>query len=268
MTTDLAAHWQELVAAALLGTDRRPPPPPVGVLADLAADSGVRGGSAGLLQQVAALTVVLRSGLTPRAPVPVPMGPDVDLRPVTPPECSVTWSEIVAEWPSLEREWLSAVVTSGHRLSPELVAPLLERHRTTRHLHELVVDAAGPLAAWLIDWSPRFSCVASSRSVEDPPPVTPDLEALLASPAAVVAESLAGAARDGHLGAAHRGVVLNLVQRLPVSSLPAVAAGLVAVADDGVLPGVWYPVARLATLRHRMIHELAPHPHPEPEPLS
>ncbi len=58
-------HWQQLVTAALLGTDRRDPPDPPGPLADLVADTARSSPSERMLAQVAACTAVRRAGVVP-----------------------------------------------------------------------------------------------------------------------------------------------------------------------------------------------------------
>lgn len=189
MTSTLDDHWRALVSTALLGTDRREPPTvPPGPLADLAADDIQRDPPGRVLQQAAAVTVARRGGLAASTPPTTEAlsPPQPDDRPVTPPSATQDWQEAAAQWPVLEDEWLLAVVTTGHRLSPELVVPLLARHRGNPVRHALVRAAAGPLADWLIGWSPRLS-PTSRRPV--PPEsigilpelsVTPDLLPLLA----------------------------------------------------------------------------------------
>ncbi len=72
-----ADHWRELVAVAMLGTDRRNPPEPTGVIADLVDDTVRSTPSERMLAQVAATVAVRRAGVLPgpaRAPI---AGPDV-----------------------------------------------------------------------------------------------------------------------------------------------------------------------------------------------
>jgi hypothetical protein len=126
----IAEYWREMVTVALLGTDRRDPPsPPVGGLADLAADDPQPTPSQRLLQQVAGCIVAQRAGVVPGATAPSVAPPTDDPRPVTPTVATATWRRIVADWPVLEDEWVLTVIQRGLRLSPELVVPLLTRHR-------------------------------------------------------------------------------------------------------------------------------------------
>ena len=130
-TTSLTDYWRDMVTVALLGTDRRDPPtPPPGGLADLAADDPQPTPSQRLLQQVAGCAVAQRAGVLPGASARQIAPPDEDARPVTPPVATATWRRIIGDWPVLEDEWVLAVIHSGRRLSPELVVPLLARHRT------------------------------------------------------------------------------------------------------------------------------------------
>src|SRR5436305_3133664 len=125
-----------MVTVALLGTDRRDPPAPIGGgLADLAADDPQPTASQRLLQQVSGCVAAQRGGVVPAAAVAPIDPPGDDPRPTTPPSATATWRRIVGEWPVLEDEWMLAVIRSGRRLAPELVVPVLARHRTdpTRH---------------------------------------------------------------------------------------------------------------------------------------
>ena len=165
-TMTLGDYWREMVTVALLGTDRRDPPvPPPGGLADLAADDPQPTPSQRLLQQVAGCAVAQRAGVLPGVSAQLLAPPDDDPRPVTPPVASATWRRVIADWPVLEDEWVLAVVSSGRRLAPELVVPLLARHRADATRHARVLVAAGPLGQWMIEWSPRLAC-AAKRSEE------------------------------------------------------------------------------------------------------
>lgn len=261
-------YWREMVTVALLGTDRRDPPsPPVGGLADLAADDPQPTPSQRLLQQVAGCTVVRRAGLVPGPPVATVAPPAADPRPVTPHTATATWRRVVSDWPVLEDEWVLAVVRNGRRLAPELVPPLLARHRADAVRHARVLAAAGPLGEWMIDWSPRLACTAkrppagaapvAERAAELPElPIVPELQPLLSAPAAQVARTLAARLSAGQLGTAHRAVLVNLLARMAPSSLPAVARAIDGVGPSSPSIGVAFALANLAHLRHHMLTEL------------
>jgi hypothetical protein len=258
-------YWDDMVTVALLGTDRRDPPAPIdGGLADLAADQPQPTPSERLLQQVAACTVVRRAGVMPAPAAPMVAPPAPDPRPITPIAASATWRRIVSDWPLLEDEWLLTVTERGWRLAPELVPPLLGRHRTDAVRHARALAAAGPLGEWMIDWSPRLACTANRPP--DPAVVAglpelaivPELVALLHAPPAQAARTLAAGLSSGQLGSAHRAVLVNLVARIDQASLPAVAHALNRVDPQSPSIGVAFAVADLANLRLHMLTELEP----------
>ena len=259
----LTDYWQEMVTVALLGTDRRDPPtPPAGGLADLAADDPQHTSSQRLLQQVAGCTVVRRAGLLPGAPVATVAPPAPDPRTPTPQAATRTWRRVVADWPVLEDEWVLAVVRSGRRLAPELVPPVLARHRTdsTRHARALV--AAGPLGTWMIEWSPRLGCTAKQSPVVEllaqvpELPIVPELVQLLSAPPAHVARTLAAGLSSAELGRSHKAVLVNLLARVQPVSLSAVAQALDRVDPSSPSIGLAFALADLAHLRHHMLTEL------------
>ncbi len=252
-----------MVTVALLGTDRRDPPaPPTGGLADLAADDPQPTPSQRLLQQVAGCAVAQRAGVLPGERARLISPPDDDPRPVTPPAATATWRRIVADWPVLEDEWVLAVIQSGRRLAPELVVPVLARHRTdaTRHARALV--AAGPLGTWMIEWSPRLACAAKNRPVmeaigELPElAIVPDLLPVLWASPKQAARTIAGGLSSGVFGVSHRAVLVNLVARIQPASLPELGEAIGRV--DPSLPtiGLAFALADLARLRHQMLTEL------------
>lgn len=243
MTSTLDDHWRALVSTALLGTDRREPPAaPPGLLADLAADDSPRDAPGRVLQQAAAVTVARRGGLAASALADGgPLSPPPpDERPVTSPSATQLWQQMAERWPVLEDEWLHAVIATGRRLSPELVVPLLVRHRGNPSRHALVRAAAGPLADWLIGWSSRLG--PTSRRAVPPTPlgelpelsITPDLVPLLAvgpdEPLApsggalreLIGTLVIGPLHSGTFAAGHIPVLVNLLARIHPGVLPLV----------------------------------------------
>jgi hypothetical protein len=101
-----AEHWRELLATAMLGTDRRNPPEPTGLIADLVDDTVRSTPSERMLAQVAATVAVRRAGVLPGPPRPPIAGPDPDDRPVCVPAAADRWHHVVSSWPVLEDEWL------------------------------------------------------------------------------------------------------------------------------------------------------------------
>jgi hypothetical protein len=261
--TTLEDYWREMVTVALLGTDRRDPPPaPSGGLADLAADDPQPTPSQRLLQQVSGCAVAQRAGVLPGASARLLAPPDDDPRPLTPPAATVTWRRIIADWPVLEDEWMLAVIHSGRRLAPELVVPILARHRTdaTRHARALV--AAGPLGQWMIEWSPRLACAAKTRPVMEAVGELPELAivpdllpVLLASPKQA-AHTIAGGLSSGVFGLSHRAVLINVVARINPASLPVLGEAIGHIDPSQPTIGLAFALADLARLRHHMLAEL------------
>jgi hypothetical protein len=261
----VAEQWREMVTVALLGTDRREPPAPTpGVLADLAADERRDSPSQRMLQQAAACTVLRRAGVRPGPPCAPFAAPEDDPRPLTPPPATRTWRQISTNWPVLEDEWLLAVVTAGRRLSPELIGPLLVRHRTDVTRRARVLAAAGPLANWLVEHEPQL--VTSTWRAPDLEtlgelpglPTLQELATVLSAPPDESAEVLAAGLNRGIFGISHRAVLINFVARVRPDALPAIADALDRV--DPSLPaiGLSFSLADLARLRHRMLAELEP----------
>lgn len=267
MSNAVDEYWNQMVTVALLGTDRRDPPsPPTGGLADIAADDPQPTPSQRLLQQVAATTVVRRAGLLPGSPIATVAPPAVDARPITPPSASNTWRRIVADWPVLEDEWVLTVVRVGRRLAPELVSPLLARHRSDATRHARAMAAAGPLGAWMIEWSPRLACSAKQSAAtgaaiemaaELPPlAIVPEFEALLTAKPIDAARTLASGLASAQFGTPHRAVLVNLLARISPASLPAVAKAIDRVDPSSPSIGLAFALADLAHLRHHMLTEL------------
>jgi hypothetical protein len=261
----IADYWRDMVTVALLGTDRRDPPsPPAGGLADLAADDPQPTPSQRLLQQVAACAVVQRAGVLPGSSAAHVAPPVDDPRPITPPAATATWRRIVGDWPVLEDEWVLTVLHRGMRLAPELVVPLLARHRTDAVRHARALAAAGSLGDWMIDWSPRLACSskqpAAVESLGELPElaINPDLVPLLSARPADAAGVIAGGMSSGALGVSHRAVLVNLVARVQPGSLTVIADALDCVDPSRPAIGLAFALADLARLRHQMLTELEP----------
>lgn len=211
---------------------------------------------------MAGCTVVRRAGLLPGSPVATVAPPVPDPRPPTPQSATTTWRRLVGDWPLLEDEWVLAVVRTGRRLAPELVPPVLARHRTDATRHARALAAAGPLGEWMIEWSPRLACTAKRPPVlelvaEVPElPIVPELLPLLSAPAAHVARTLSAGLSSAQLGRSHKAVLVNLLARIQPASLPAVAQALDRVDPSSPSIGLAFALADLAHLRHHMLTEL------------
>ena len=264
---DLRASWDDLVAVAMLGTDRRNPPEPTGVIADVVDDTVRSTPSERMLAQVAATVAVRRAGVLPGPARPPIAGSDVDDRPVCVPAAAERWHHVISSWPVLEDEWMLTLLTNGWRVPPDLVPELLTRHRSDPIRRACAELACGPLAGWLVGHLPELAVRGAANTRPDPSaddtaelpplPIPPDLEPLLLADGDQVARQLAGAIDSGTLVHAHRAVLVNLVARIRADSLGAVATALEAI--DG--SSIGYPLASvladLASTRERMLDELS-----------
>jgi hypothetical protein len=239
-----------------------------GLFADLAADDPRDSPSQRLLQQVAASAVLRRAGVQPgpsRSPF---VGPQDDPRPITPAGADATWRRIVSHWPVLEDEWLLAILARGLRLAPELVGPLLVRHRSDVVRSARVRLAAGPLADWLLEHQPRLGpasrgrmpASASAESVGSLPELSmvPELAAVLETSPAEAVRIAAGGVDSGAFGVSHRAVLVNFLARVRSDALPALADALDRVDPSRPAIGLAFALADLARLRHHMLTELEP----------
>jgi hypothetical protein len=262
-----AEHWRELLATAMLGTDRRNPPEPTGLIADLVDDTVRSTPSERMLAQVAATVAVRRAGVLPGPPRPPIAGPDPDDRPICVPAAADRWHHVVSSWPVLEDEWLLTVITNGWRVPPELVPELLARHRTDPVRRARAELACGPLAGWLVGHLPELAARGAASSQPDPSaedvaelptlPIPPDLEPLLLADGGVVAGQLAPAIDSGTLVHAHRAVLINLLARMRSDALGEVATALEAVEGTSIGFPLASVLADLARTRQRMLDELS-----------
>ena len=258
----MSVQWRELVSVALLGTDRRDPPAPSGPLADLVADTARSSPSERMLAQVAAATAIRRAAVVPGPPVAELVPPQDDPRREIVPAATERWHHVTTSWPVLEDEWTVTSITAGWRLSPELVPVALRRHRSDPVRHSRVRVASGPAADWLIEQLPELACTKPGRvdpeTLGELPvlPIPPDLSALLSAPADEVGASLGAGLEHGELTHAHRGVLVNLVARIPPAGLERVAAALDRVDRNSPGAALAAVLADFAQTRHRMLDEL------------
>jgi hypothetical protein len=149
--------WDDLVSAALLGTQRRRIDPaglPAAVRPLVAGEPEVA-----LLTAAAVLTNYRRAGYTPARPdkrLPVA---ERDDRPLVPPAARRRLLRLPAE---LLGEWLQAVHGKGMRLPPEHLPALAETARTRPALRAPLVAVAGPAGSWLGERNPAWSFLVSA----------------------------------------------------------------------------------------------------------
>lgn len=258
-------QWRELVTTALLGTDRRDPPVAAGELGDLVADSVRSDPSSRMLAQIAACTAVRRAGILPGPAVALLAPPAADARPPCTPAAVTRWKHIITSWPVLEDEWMLTLIEHGRRLAPDVVAPVLQRHRRDPIRRARALVAAGPLASWLAEHLPELepanvrppTRVETERIVVLPElPVPPDLAPLLAATGAEIGGAIAVGLEERTLGEAHRAVLINVLARCSPQALVDVVDVLDAVDPSSPGRGLASVLADLATTRHRMLDEL------------
>ena len=166
-----AAAWQALVAAALIGTARRPPSPSP-LLADLGLDSGERSEitdpAAALLTQATVLDAYRRAGrLAAEAPRTLPAPAEPDDRPA----CSTTALEVLelilsGEVPIpggvalLAGQWLEGAARAGRRVPARLLPRLLDLGSTSPALQTALCTVVGPRGRWLAGHHDRWSWAA------------------------------------------------------------------------------------------------------------
>ena len=225
----ITTTWTDLVTVALLGTDRRDPPaPPVGPIGDVVADAQLHDPARLMLATVGAVTAARRSAWRP---LPDDIGrPSVapDPRPITPPPATQAFADVRLHVPLMMPEFLDTIHTGGWRLAPELVVPVLQLARGRPDLAGGVARIVGPVGQWLMQHWPALSPPTGRRAAAPagPPPITPELEALLAAPPEQLAETVAGGLLSGDLDQAHRAVLVNLLVRVPRRTLAVVLVRL------------------------------------------
>ncbi|MFJ7076034.1 DUF5691 domain-containing protein [Streptomyces sp. NPDC098781] len=160
--------WEELVTAALLGTDRRTPP------------GGTPGREApeALLDAAAAETVRRRAGLRPAGAAQRPPQAPEDPRPALPPAATRRLAMLLSDRPGgsgggrrgtapdlveLLPEWLATANHRGFGPRPEVLPALLDAARGRTDLRPAALTFAGPRAVWLARLNPdwRFALRAA-----------------------------------------------------------------------------------------------------------
>jgi len=268
-------HWDDLVAVAMLGTDRRNPPDAPEPIADVVDDTVRERPSDRMLAQVAATVAARRAGVMPGPPTRTLVPPSTDERPTIAPAAAERWYHVTTSWPVLEDEWLLAVVVGGWRLPPELVPDVLVRYRNDPVRRARAVVGCGPLANWLVELLPELS---GSQGVPGVPgdgggrPARPDLEetlgelpelpipsdlvVLLGATGPEISAALATAIENGDLVHAHRSVLINLLARVRPDVLADVERALGAIAPTSPGFALASVLADLAGTRRRMLDEL------------
>ncbi|WP_030597650.1 DUF5691 domain-containing protein [Streptomyces fulvoviolaceus] len=160
--------WEELVTAALLGTERRTPP-------------GVTPGPeapAALLDAAAVETVRRRAGLRPARAAERPRPAPEDARPPLPAAAARRLAMLLADRPGtggggrrgttpdlmeLLPQWLATANARGFAAPPQVLPALLDAARGRTDLRPAALTFAGPRAVWLARLNPdwRFALRAT-----------------------------------------------------------------------------------------------------------
>ncbi|MGW4685834.1 DUF5691 domain-containing protein [Streptomyces sp. NPDC004244] len=162
--------WEELVGAALLGTERR------------------QGDPAALLDAAALQTVRRRAGLRPAAAGPRPQPAPADPRPEPPEPARRRLAQLLAgrtgagsgggrrgaapDLTELLPQWLAAAGRHGYRAPAALLPALLDAARARTDLRPQALALAGPRGVWLARLNPdwRFALRGGSGGGELPGP--------------------------------------------------------------------------------------------------
>ncbi|WP_432011450.1 DUF5691 domain-containing protein [Streptomyces cucumeris] len=148
------ASWDDLVAAALLGTERRTPPVTPRPGQDAAA---------ALLDAAALGTVRRRAGLRPAPARPAPAPAPADPRPALPPAARSRLAMLLADRSAPGRgsprsapdlaellpQWLALANHHGYRAPDALLPALLDAARARTDLRPEALTLGGPRALWL-----------------------------------------------------------------------------------------------------------------------
>ncbi|MDX3457827.1 DUF5691 domain-containing protein [Streptomyces sp. ME02-8801-2C] len=157
-----AGAWEELVTAALLGTERRTPPGfPPGGQAPVA-----------LLDAAAVETVRRRAGLRPARAARRPEPAAADPRPSLPPAAARRLALLLADRPGIPGgsgrrgtapdlmellpQWLAAANAHGFTAPPHTLPALLDAARGRTDLRPAALAFAGPRALWLARLNPDW----------------------------------------------------------------------------------------------------------------
>ncbi len=150
--------WPDLLATALIGTDRR------------AASSEVDDPAGALLDEAAAWSVYRRAGVLPVRELDLPAPAAAESTPIVGPLAAARLSELVDVGPfivhetsgALIAEWLAVAAARKRRVPPELLPDLLHLARRRPELRPLVVAAAGARAAWLAAQNPEWTYLTAT----------------------------------------------------------------------------------------------------------
>jgi hypothetical protein len=162
--------WDDLVATALIGTERRPlvlgaPPGPLG---DLLGALVEREPESALLSAAGVLALHRRVGRRPAAkvsPLVEPCPPEV-LPPCGPGAAQRLSQLLTGEQRELLAEWLTLVATARQRAPAALLPALLTAVARHDELHNIVAPVLGESGRWLAAQRPEWQFAVESVEVE------------------------------------------------------------------------------------------------------
>ncbi|MFJ2029991.1 DUF5691 domain-containing protein [Streptosporangium sp. NPDC087985] len=137
------AEWEDLVSAALVGTDRRPLP----------------GGPAPeieLLERAAVHTLRMRAGRRPDGGEPLSVAPPEEQPMVSRAAADRLGRILGGERPRLLAEWLETAAGRGYRVSPHLLPELLDQGARDRSIRPHLGVLAGNRGRWLAGLNPAW----------------------------------------------------------------------------------------------------------------
>src|SRR5690242_11449254 len=160
------SHWEEIVRAALLGTERQPfsvPAAADGALGDLLAEVEKQPADGRQLAAAAVLTQYQRAGrfaATDNIPLVSP-APDDDL-----PRTSTRSGQhlrlmLTGKYGDALDEWLEAVAGAGRRIPEELLPALLGFGGQKTERREATIKVVGARGRWLAGLNPHWGYAVS-----------------------------------------------------------------------------------------------------------
>lgn len=160
--------WDEVVSAALLGTERRPPPDPGEPIAALAPALAEREPEARLLAAAGVLGVYRAAGRLPEpAPEALPDPAPDETRRRCSPAATQRLAAILDGIGEVLPEWLAAANAAGLRAPEELLPELLEIGRRATELREPLEPVLGERGRWLARLEPDWAWVAGGDPAEE-----------------------------------------------------------------------------------------------------
>ena len=160
--------WNELVTAALLGTERRQVAQPAadGALGELLRKIDPTDREGALLSAAASIALARQAGRLPaqRGQASAPPS-DADDLPACPPRAVQHLAALLGAQRSLRPEWLSALARGGWRVPAAHLPALLDLGRAQSELRAAILPVLGKRGAWLAAQNPDWSYASSEFSV-------------------------------------------------------------------------------------------------------